>query len=157
MQMSSTRLMILVGTECVQGKDSTNFTTQPLILLHAHIQVSSTRLMILVGTECVEGKDYMDSIKECYDQSVLFFFRSSSFLFIYFFLFFLGVRRGQGLHGLYQRMLPPVGRSMVNVLPTGRGIPFHQSMLKPRDWSKNATIKECYDKSVASIKKCNLY
>jgi hypothetical protein len=99
--------------------------------------------MILVGTECVEGKDYLDSIKECYDQSVLFLFYSSSFIF--FFLFsFLGVRRGQGLDGRcdrgqglygrsiiyirivyictdtlvarpgrYQRMLRPVGRSMV--------------------------------------------
>ncbi len=44
--------------------------------------------MILVGTECVEGKDYLDSIKECYDQSVLFLFYSSSFIFIYLFIFF---------------------------------------------------------------------
>jgi len=33
-------------------------------------QVTATRLMMLVGTECVEGKDYVDSVKECYDQSV---------------------------------------------------------------------------------------
>lgn len=33
-------------------------------------QVSSTRMMMLVGTECVEGSNYVDSVKECYDQSV---------------------------------------------------------------------------------------
>ena len=32
--------------------------------------MTATRLMMLVGTECVEGKDYVDSLKECYDQSV---------------------------------------------------------------------------------------
>uniref|UniRef100_A0A0C3SH77 Uncharacterized protein n=2 Tax=Guillardia theta (strain CCMP2712) TaxID=905079 RepID=A0A0C3SH77_GUITC len=33
-------------------------------------KVEVTRLMILVGTEAVEGKNYVDTVKECYDQSV---------------------------------------------------------------------------------------
>ena len=44
--------------------------------------------MILVGTECVEGKDYVDSIKECYDQSVSFVFILLFVLYIFFYLCF---------------------------------------------------------------------
>ena len=39
-------------------------------LLTGRMQVEVTRLMILVGTEAVEGKNYVDTVKECYDQSV---------------------------------------------------------------------------------------
>jgi hypothetical protein len=29
-----------------------------------------TRQYMAVGTECVEGKDYLDTVNECYQQSV---------------------------------------------------------------------------------------
>ncbi|EKX46763.1 hypothetical protein GUITHDRAFT_107536 [Guillardia theta CCMP2712] len=35
-----------------------------------HGKVACTRMMITVGTEAVEGKGYLDTVKECYDQSV---------------------------------------------------------------------------------------